>query len=146
MAPPTASKAAKAKKTAKELTKGSHKKAVKTRYTTKFYRPKTLVKNRSPKVLKRSVPSMTKMDKFRVIKYPLNTESAMRKIENNNTLVFIVDILANKKQIKKALEDLHDIKAVKVNTLIRPDGTKKAYVRISKEKDVVEVANKIGMM
>jgi len=61
-------------------------------------------------------------------------------------LVFVVDILANKKQIKKALEDLHDIKAVKVNTLIRPDGTKKAYVRISKEKDVVEVANKIGMM
>ena len=143
MAPSTTTKA---KKTAKALTKGSHKKNVKTRTTTRFRRPTTLIKQRNPKVLRKSVPTMTKMDKYRVIKYPLNTESAMKKIENHNTLVFIVDILADKKQIKKALEDLHDFKAVKVNTLIRPDGTKKAYVRLSKEKDAVEIAGKMGMM
>jgi len=145
MAPPT-TKTDKAKKTAKALTKGSHKKGVTTRFTTQFRRPKTLKLERKPKVLKKSVPTLTKMDKYRVIKYPLNTESAMKKIENNNTLVFVVDILANKKQIKKALEDLHDFKAVKINTLIRPDGTKKAYVRLSKEKDAVDIAGKMGMM
>lgn len=144
MAPP--SKTDKAKKTAKALTKGSHKKSVKTRFSTRFRRPKTLKLERKPLVLKKSVPALTKMDKYRVIKYPLNTESAMKKIENNNTLVFVVDILANKKQIKKALEDLHDFKAVKINTLIRPDGTKKAYVRLSKEKDAVDIAGKLGMM
>lgn len=29
--------------------------------------------------------------RLQVIKYPLTTESAMKKIEDNNTLVFIVD-------------------------------------------------------
>lgn len=144
MAPPAPS-VDKAKKTAKQVTKGSHKKNVSTRTTTKFYRPKTLIKARDPKVMKKSVPSLPKMDKYRVIKYPLNTESAMNKIEQNNTLVFIVDILSNKKQIKKALEELYEISAVKINTLIRPDGKKKAFVRLSKEKDALDVANVIGI-
>jgi large subunit ribosomal protein L23Ae len=49
----------------------------------------------------------------------LNTESAMKKIEENNTLVFIVDIKANKRQIKEAVRKLYDVKALKINTLIR---------------------------
>jgi ribosomal protein L23 len=40
------------------------------------------------------------MDQFRTIVSPLNTESAMKKIEEHNTLVFIVDIKSNKRQIK----------------------------------------------
>lgn len=32
------------------------------------------------------------MDQFAIVKHPLTTESAMKKIEDNNTLVFIVDI------------------------------------------------------
>jgi ribosomal protein L23 len=43
----------------------------------------------------------------------------MKKIEENNTLVFIVDRLANKRQIKDALKKLYDIDTVKINTLIR---------------------------
>ena len=43
----------------------------------------------------------------------------MKKIEENNTLVFIVDIKANKRQIKEALKKLYDIETVKINTLIR---------------------------
>ncbi|MFQ6636485.1 hypothetical protein Gotur_012842, partial [Gossypium turneri] len=52
----------------------------------------------------------------------------MKKIEDNNTLVFIVDICADKKTIKDAVKKMYDIQAKKVNTLIRPDGTKKAYL------------------
>ena len=33
----------------------------------------------------------TRPHMLQVIKYPLTTESAMKKIEDNNTLVFIVD-------------------------------------------------------
>ena len=43
----------------------------------------------------------------------------MKKIEENNTLVFIVDIKANKRQIKEALKKLYDIDTIKINTLIR---------------------------
>lgn len=43
----------------------------------------------------------------------------MKKMEENNTLVFIVDVKANKAQIKQALKKLYDIDTVKINTLIR---------------------------
>lgn len=43
----------------------------------------------------------------------------MKKMEEHNTLVFIVDVKANKAQIKQALKTLYDIDTVKINTLIR---------------------------
>lgn len=43
----------------------------------------------------------------------------MKKIEENNTLVFICDVKANKRQIKEALKKLYDVDCVSVNTLIR---------------------------
>jgi large subunit ribosomal protein L23Ae len=77
-----------------------------------------------------------------VLKYPLTTESAMKKIEDNNTLVFIVDVRASKKKIKDAVKGMYDIQCAKVNTLIRPDGQKKAYVRLTPDYDALDVANK----
>ena len=38
----------------------------------------------------------------------------MKKIEDNNTLVFICDIKANKHQIKSAVKKLYDINISKV--------------------------------
>ena len=61
----------------------------------------------------------SKLDKYSIIKNPLTTESAMKKIEENNTLVFLVNIRANKPQIKQAVKQLYDIDVSKVNTLIR---------------------------
>ena len=43
----------------------------------------------------------------------------MKKIEDNNTLVFLVNVRANKPQIKQAVKQLYDIDVAKVNTLIR---------------------------
>jgi ribosomal protein L23 len=43
----------------------------------------------------------------------------MKKIEENNTLVFIVDVRSNKRQIKDAVKKLYDVQALKINTLIR---------------------------
>lgn len=42
-------------------------------------------------------------------RFPLTTESAMKKIEDNNTLVFIVETRANKSQIKAAVRKLYEI-------------------------------------
>ena len=59
------------------------------------------------------------MDAYNIIKHPLTTESAMKKIEDNNTLVFVCNVKANKYQIKAAVKKLYDINVSKVNTLIR---------------------------
>ncbi|GMF79583.1 unnamed protein product [Aspergillus oryzae] len=94
-------------------------KARKVRTSTTFHRPKTLELSRSPKYPRKSIPHAPRLDSHKVILYPLNTESAMKKIEENNTLVFIVDVKANKRQIKLALKKLYDVDTVKVNTLVR---------------------------
>lgn len=60
--------------------------------------------------------------------------------------VFIVDVRADKKAIKKAVARLYDIQTKKINTLIRPDGQKKAYVRLTPDYDALDVANKIGII
>ena len=41
---------------------------------------------------------------------------------------------------------MYDITCDKVNTLIRPDGGKKAYVRLAADYDALDVANKIGII
>ena len=95
------------------------KKAKKMRTSVTFHRPKTLKKDRSPKYPRISAPPRNKLDHYQILKYPLTTESAMKKIEDNNTLVFIVDIRADKKKIKDAVKKMYDIQTKKVNTLIR---------------------------
>jgi large subunit ribosomal protein L23Ae len=107
---------------AKAALKGSSlnsKKVRKVRTSTTFHRPKTLQLSRSPKYPRKSIPHGTRLDHHKIIIHPLNTESAMKKIEENNTLVFIVDVKANKRQIKQALKKLYDVDTVKINTLIR---------------------------
>ena len=132
----------------------------------KFYRPQTFRPARAPKYPRKSTPSRNRMDAYNIIKHPLTTESAMKKIEDNNTLVFICDIKANKHQIKSAVKKLYDINVSKVNfdlmrnlkcavsnkcpqkvnTLVRPTGDKKAYVRLAPDYDALDVANKIGII
>ena len=75
------------------------------------------------------------MDSYKIIQYPLTTEAAMKKIEDHNTLVFVVDIKANKHQIKTAVRTLYEINTTKINTLFTPIGTKKAYVRLPSHYD-----------
>ncbi|MCJ1363282.1 60S ribosomal protein L25 [Acarospora aff. strigata] len=132
---------AKANAAAKATLKGvnSHK-VRKVRLSTTFHRPKTLQLSRSPKYPRKSIPHEPRLDAHKVIVHPLNTESAMKKIEENNTLVFIVDVKANKRQIKEALKKLYDVDTVKINTLIRPDGSKKAFARLTPDVDALDIA------
>ena len=66
--------------------------------------------------------SRAKMVKYRIIQYPVPTESAMKKIEEINAVVFIVDIKASKINIREAVQAMYEVMAAKVNTFIRPDG------------------------
>eukprot|EP00922_Rhytidocystis_sp_ex-Travisia-forbesii_P008416 GHVS01012371.1.p1 GENE.GHVS01012371.1~~GHVS01012371.1.p1 ORF type:complete len:189 (+),score=34.89 GHVS01012371.1:111-677(+) len=142
------SKIKKAKQTAKHVKTAHSKKPTKVRYSCKFRRPKTLKKLASPTGVNRRVssPAVPRLDAYAIIRSPLTTESAMKKIEENNTLVFLCDVRANKRQIRETVKKLYDVNCLKVNTLIRPDGQKKAYVRLTSDYDALDVANKIGII
>lgn len=44
------------------------------------------------------------------------------------------------------MKRMYEFQAKKVNTLIMPDGTKKAYARLTPDNDALDVANKIGII
>ncbi|GMF05920.1 unnamed protein product [Ambrosiozyma monospora] len=134
-------KAQTAKKAALKGTNGS--KTTKVRTSATFRLPKTLKLARAPKYTK-SVPHYPRSDSYKVIVAPINSETAMKKVDDANTLVFQVDVKANKYQIKQAVKELYEVDVLKVNTLVRPNGTKKAYVRLTADYDALDIANKIG--
>jgi large subunit ribosomal protein L23Ae len=104
--PSTAPKdAAKALKAAKSARVGSYDKKVKVRTKTHFYKPKTRMGGDQDIKYVRSLPlARGNLDKhYKVVRKPLVTDKAMKKIEENNTLVFLCDPKANKKQIKAAM-------------------------------------------
>eukprot|EP01028_Stygiella_incarcerata_P005750 TRINITY_DN238_c0_g1_i1.p1 TRINITY_DN238_c0_g1~~TRINITY_DN238_c0_g1_i1.p1 ORF type:complete len:144 (-),score=41.63 TRINITY_DN238_c0_g1_i1:160-591(-) len=111
-----------------------------------FSRPRTLRLQRDPKFPRLAVPKVRSLDKYGILKFPVTSESAMKKIEDANTLVFIVNIKATKPLIKKAIKSMYGVDAAKINTLIRPDGEKKAYIRLSPEDEAINVANTIGIL
>uniref|UniRef100_G3TV50 Large ribosomal subunit protein uL23 n=2 Tax=Loxodonta africana TaxID=9785 RepID=G3TV50_LOXAF len=146
-APPKTQAKAKTLKAKKAVLKGVHRHKKKKIHTSPTFQwPKTLRLRRQPKYPWKSTLRRNKLDHYAIIKLPLTTESAMKKIEDNKTLVFIVDVKANNQQIKQAGKKLCDIDAAKVNSLIRPDGEKKAYILLAPDYDALDVANKIRII
>ena len=60
-----------------------------------------------------------------IIKKPVITEKMTAIIEKLNRYAFIVDVRANKLQIKKAVQDLYGVQVASVNTM-RYDGKLKS--------------------
>ncbi len=83
---------------------------------------------------------------WKVIENPHLTEKAMDKVDQQNTLVLIVDLDANKSQVKDAVEHLFDVTVKKVNTTVTPQAKKKAFVRLSESDDAMDIATRLGMM
>ena len=86
------------------------------------------------------------MDPYEVILYPVMTEVTSRVLETQNKLVFIVNTLATKKDIKRAVEELYEVRVEKVNVMITPKGEKKALVRLHPDYKAVDVAIKLGIL
>ena len=84
-------------------------------------------------------------DPNEVIIRPVVTEASLNSLERDNKLVFFVNRRANKNTIKWAVETLYEVVVVKVNTLIMPDGTKKALVRLAPEYSAADVATNLGI-
>ncbi|MBT3691540.1 50S ribosomal protein L23 [Candidatus Woesearchaeota archaeon] len=86
------------------------------------------------------------MDPYKIIKNPLATEKAVRLMETENKLIFVVNRKSTKKQIKQAIEEMFKVKVMKVNTLITSKGTKKAYISLSIDTPAIDVATQLGLM
>jgi large subunit ribosomal protein L23 len=80
------------------------------------------------------------MDPAEVIFYPLMTESA------SLVVIFIVNLKAGKSDVKRAVEQLYEVKVSKVTMLITPQGEKKAFVKLNPEYKASDVAIKLGIL
>merc|ERR1719345_121474 len=132
-----------AKATARQVKKGSHTNSKRRVWTnTTFRRPVTTTQKQAPLALRHGVKNDKNVfNAYAIIKHPLASESAIK------TIVFICDRRAKKATIKKAVEALYQpIKVSRVNTLMRPDGEKKAYVTLGADQDALEAASRIGIM
>ena len=86
------------------------------------------------------------MDPNDVISYPLMTESASLMVEKDNKLIFIVNLKAGKSDVKRAVEELYEVKVDKVTVSVTPQGEKKAFVKLKPEYKASDVAIKLGIL
>ena len=85
------------------------------------------------------------MDSYSIIIKPHVTEKTMNLIDLNNVITFVVRRTANKKQIKRAFEELYDEKVENVNTHITTKGEKVAYIKLVEEEMAEELAVRLGV-
>lgn len=84
-------------------------------------------------------------DPNEIIIRPVVTEASLEAVDQENKLIFYVARTANKNTIKWAVESLYEVVVEKVNTLIMPNGMKKALVRLAPEYSAAEVATNLGI-
>ena len=83
---------------------------------------------------------------YNIIQYPISTEKAVREMEANNCLIFIVSNSATKHEIKKATEKAFSVKVTNVRTINTIKGLKKAYIKLHPDTPAVDVTTKLGMV
>ena len=86
------------------------------------------------------------MDANEVVLYPLMTESASLMVEKGNKLIFIVNPKSGKSDVKRAVEELYDVKVVRVTLQMTPRGEKKAFVKLDAAFKASDVAIKLGIL
>ena len=89
---------------------------------------------------------MSEENLYEIIFSPYSSERIFELIESRNKIAFIVKRKANKMTIKRAVEKLYNVKVVKVNTMIMPDGRKKAIVKLDPTNNAVDLATALGLM
>ncbi|MBI2172663.1 MAG: 50S ribosomal protein L23 [Candidatus Aenigmarchaeota archaeon] len=83
---------------------------------------------------------------YETIKFVLMTEKAVRFIETQNRLIFVVDRKAGKDEIKGAVQAAFQSKVSDVNVLIDQKGRKRAFVKFEKPGEAGEIAIRLGII
>ncbi|MBI4151442.1 50S ribosomal protein L23 [Candidatus Woesearchaeota archaeon] len=100
-----------------------------------------------PEEIRISPPRNEKsFDPYAVLKAPLSTEKCIRGIEFENKLAFLVDRKATKSEVKKAVEQLFNVKVATVNMQNQFRGGKKAYVRLGAGSVASDVSADLGLI
>jgi len=86
------------------------------------------------------------MDPYEVVLYPLMTEAASLMVEKENKLAFAVSLKASKSDVKRAVEEMYEVKVESVNTQVTPTGEKKAFVKLHPDYRASDVAIKLGIL
>jgi large subunit ribosomal protein L23 len=81
-----------------------------------------------------------------VIRYPLISEDAVTLIEAENKITFIVDANASKNDIRRAVEELYEVKVDHVNSVLTPEGRKKAFVKLAPDYKASDLAVRLGIL
>jgi len=138
-----------ATKTASKVVQPTQSKQKSIRTKPKFYLPKTKAVARSPRFMKTistHIQAQDAEDPHKILLSPMTSDKVIQNMENRNMLAFVVNPRSNKIQIKNAFKKLYQVEVRSVNTLIRPDGKKKAYIRLAGEAEALKVASKIGII
>ena len=78
--------------------------------------------------------------------YPLATEKAIRLIESDNVITFIVNNKATKNGVQKEFEEKFKAKPQAIRIVHTTEGKKKAYIKLPKEQPAIDVATQLGLM
>ncbi|MGA2783590.1 MAG: 50S ribosomal protein L23 [Candidatus Bathyarchaeia archaeon] len=81
-----------------------------------------------------------------VVRYPLLSEDAVTLLEAENKITFIVDLRSDKHDIKRAIQELYEVRVEKVSTLITPEGDKKAFVKLTPDFKAADLAVRLGIL
>ncbi len=81
---------------------------------------------------------------YQILLHPYITEKTLFQMERENKLEFVVHRRAKKPDIKKAFEELFEVKVEDVNTKIRKDG-KHAIIKLAEEYSAEEIGMRIGI-
>lgn len=89
---------------------------------------------------------MTKLATSEIIKYPLLSEDAVTLLEAENKITFIVDTRSDKHDVRRAVEELYEVRVEQVRTLVTPEGDKKAFVRLTPDFKAADLAVRLGIL
>jgi large subunit ribosomal protein L23 len=81
----------------------------------------------------RAIPKLV-LAPHQIILRPLVTEKGMHKATRNNAYAFEVNLMAGKDEIRRAVEELFEVKVVRVNTQNRKGKVRRSRFRSGETK------------
>ncbi|MDE1870691.1 MAG: 50S ribosomal protein L23 [Candidatus Micrarchaeota archaeon] len=81
-----------------------------------------------------------------ILRYPLATEKSVGIVDRGNTITYVVDQRASKKEIKAEFEKSFNVKVKSINIINMPKNAKKAFIKLAKGYNATDVALKLKLV
>ena len=80
-----------------------------------------------------------------ILLYPVSTEKAIKIMEMENKITFVVDKRASKEAIANSFAEEFGVKPSSINTQIK-NNKKIAVIKLKPENQAADIASKLGLM